>query len=74
MTEHRHLPPRAWHEALGAAREACARLWAEGRSPADALRAHGLEAPDPDAATWSSAASAIAELLAAPRLVGSRAA
>jgi hypothetical protein len=60
LLEPRHVHPLKWRHAVDVARETCARFFADGRSPADAVRAYGLEhsgAPD-----WAMAVNAIAEL------------
>jgi hypothetical protein len=51
-----------WIQAVGYSRQACARVFRDGGSPADALVAFGLET-DPDAADWSRAVDLIANTL-----------
>jgi hypothetical protein len=63
--EPRHVHPLRWRQAVNAARETCARFFCEGRSPADAVRAHGLT-PSSATAGWSHAVNVIAELHCAP--------
>jgi hypothetical protein len=58
--EPRNVHPIKWRQAVDVAREACARFFCEGRSPADAVRAYGL-APA-GFLNWVGAVNAIAEL------------
>jgi hypothetical protein len=58
--EPRHVRPQQWRQAIDVARDTCARFFCDGRSPADAIRAHGF-APS-GAATWANAVNLIAEL------------
>ena len=60
----RHVNPMQWQQAMGYARQACARIFRDGGTPADACRAFGLGAPDP-AADWSIAVDRIAQSLCA---------
>jgi len=62
--EPRHVHPRQWHQAIALAREVCARYFLDGRSPTDAVRAHGL-APS-DTGGWAYAVNVLAELHCAP--------
>jgi hypothetical protein len=66
MDPHRHNPLQ-WIEAVGYARQACARIFRDGGKPADALAAFGLVPAgyNPD---WSVAVDRIAALLCTPRL------
>jgi hypothetical protein len=64
ILEPRHVQPRQWHQAIGLAREVCARYFLDGRSPADVVRAHGL-APL-DTGGWAHAVNMLAELHCAP--------
>ncbi len=58
-----HINPLQWHQALGVARQSCARFFRDGTAPGDAMRAFGLA---PEAATdWSKAVEAIASVLCA---------
>jgi hypothetical protein len=63
----RNINPVQWQQALGYARQACARIFRDGGSPAAALAAFGLAAADP-AADWSIAVDRIAQSLCAPAL------
>jgi hypothetical protein len=64
ILEPRHVRPQQWRQAIDVARETCARLFADGRSPADAVRAHGL-APS-GFVDWRHAVNVIAEVHCAP--------
>ncbi|MBL8567004.1 MAG: hypothetical protein JNM89_14915 [Hyphomicrobiaceae bacterium] len=37
-----HINPLHWHQAMGYARQACARVFRDGGAPVDALKAFGL--------------------------------
>ena len=41
-----HVNPLQWHQAVGVARQSCARFFRDGGAPADALLAFGLSADD----------------------------
>jgi len=58
-----HRDPAQWHQAMGVARQACARIFRDGGGPADALRAFGLPAARPKSGDWSKAVGLIAETL-----------
>lgn len=61
-----HINPLQWHQSVGYARQACARVFRDGGRPADAVAAFGLEgAPGDD---WSRAVERIAEALASAPL------
>lgn len=61
-----HINPLQWHQALGVARQSCARFFRDGGTPSDALGAFGLKPAT--ASDWSHAVELIAErLCAAPR-------
>jgi hypothetical protein len=62
-----HHNPLQWSAAVGYARQACARIFRDGGTPADALAAFGLAAPAARL-DWSVAVDRIAELLCTPRL------
>ena len=57
-----HINPLQWHQALGYARQSCARIFRDGGSPQDAMRAFGLTAA-PRQVDWSKAVETIATLL-----------
>lgn len=58
-----HVNPIAWHQSLGVARQACARVFRDGGQPSDALTAFGL--PTVGTVDWSKAVERIAECLSA---------
>lgn len=58
-----HIDPLHWHQSLGVARQACARIFRDGGSPAEAVEAFGVKLESP--CDWSKAVEAIAEALAA---------
>lgn len=60
-----HINPMQWHQALGVARQSCARFFRDGTAPADAMRAFGLTPDAATAADWSKAVDAIANVLCA---------
>jgi hypothetical protein len=60
-----HVNPLQWHQAIGFARQSCARVFRDGGSPADALRAFGVACEDASAADWDKAVAAIAARLCA---------
>ena len=62
----RHINPMQWQQAIGYARQACARIFRDGGSPTEACRAFGL--PGQSAADWSIAVDRIALALCAPTL------
>lgn len=57
-----HINPLQWHQALGVARQSCARFFRDGRTPGDAMHAFGLK-PLAVHDDWSHAVEAIAETL-----------
>jgi hypothetical protein len=67
MTRPSHINPLQWTEALGLARQACARVFRNGGAPADALSSFGLTARGP-AQDWSKAVEAIAVSVCSRRL------
>ena len=58
----RHINPVQWSQAIGYARQACARIFRDGGSPADAAKAFGVAEPTSD---WSVAVERIAQMLCA---------
>jgi hypothetical protein len=59
----RHINPIQWQQATGYARQACARIFRDGGSPAEAVTLFGLGAePSTD---WSTAVDRIAQVLCA---------
>ena len=62
-----YINPVQWQQAMGYARQACARIFRDGGTPADAVRAFGLTPTQP-VADWSLAVDRIAQSLCAPAL------
>lgn len=60
--------PAQWHQAIGLARQACARIFRDGGNPADALRAFGIPLSSSKATDWSAAVDRIAQSLCTPPL------
>ncbi|WP_334150320.1 hypothetical protein [Hyphomicrobium sp.] len=60
-----HINPIEWHQAVGIARQSCARFFRDGGTAEDAMRAFGTEAAAADAADWGKAVEAIAYVLCA---------
>ncbi len=58
-----HVNPLQWHQAIGFARSA--RVFRDGGSPADALRAFGVACEKASPADWDKAVAAIAARLCA---------
>jgi len=55
-----------WHQAVGYARQSCARLFRDGGTPMDAVRAFDVCDDERGAANdWGKAVEAIAEVLCA---------
>ncbi|MEQ8824620.1 MAG: hypothetical protein RIC14_09625 [Filomicrobium sp.] len=55
-----------WHQTLGFARQACARVFRDGGTPADALKAFGFSHKAQDVGNdWSKAVEVIAERMCA---------
>ena len=61
----RHINPVQWQQAMDYARQACARIFRDGGSPGDAIRAFGLVPGEPTG-DWSIAVVRIAQALCAP--------
>jgi hypothetical protein len=65
MHYNQHVNSVQWEQAVGYARQACARIFRDGGSPRAALAAFGVKG---EAADWSTAVERIALVLcAAPR-------
>jgi hypothetical protein len=64
---HRHINPVQWQQAMGYARQACARIFRDGGSPGDAVRAFGLAMAEPTT-DWGTAVDRIAHALCTPAL------
>ena len=62
-----HVDPVQWYQAIGHARQVCARFFRDGATPTDALQAFGL-ASRAEPTEWSRAVTAVAHAMcAAPR-------
>ena len=61
-----HVNPLQWHQAVGVARQSCARFFRDGGTPADALGAFGVPVEAHLSGDWGKAVDAIAEVLCAP--------
>ena len=62
-----YINPVQWQQAMGYARQACARIFRDGGTPAQAVHAFGLGTADPPP-DWSIAVDRIAQSLCAPAL------
>jgi hypothetical protein len=62
----RHVNSQQWQQAMGYARQACARIFRDGGTAAEACRAFGAECSP--GADWSVAVDRIAMRLCAPAL------
>lgn len=64
-----HVNELQWHQSMGYARQACARVFRDGGAPADALKAFGLERSAHAVTTWDKAVEMVAGVLcdAAPK-------
>ncbi len=61
-----HINPLQWHQAMGFARQSCARVFRDGGTPAEALKAFGIAASAEDAKLdWDKAVERVAEVLCA---------
>lgn len=60
-----HINPLQWHQAQGVARQTCARLFRDGRTPSDAAEAFGIPADAHAALDWVKAVDLIATALCA---------
>jgi hypothetical protein len=54
-----------WHQAVGYARQSCARFFRDGGTPMDAVRAFDVCDDERAANDWGKAVEAIAEVLCA---------
>lgn len=59
-----HINPIEWHQAVGIARQSCARFFRDGGTAKDAMRAFGADGAA-DTADWGKAVEAIARVLCA---------
>jgi hypothetical protein len=60
-----HINPMQWNQAMGIARQSCARFFRDGGTAKDAMRAFGADATAADTADWGKAVEAIAFVLCA---------
>jgi hypothetical protein len=60
-----HINPVQWNQAQGLSRQTCARIFRDGGTPADALRAFGLGPVDVSTLDWSKVVDLIAHELCA---------
>lgn len=60
-----HINPLQWHQAVGFARQSCARVFRDGGAPGDAVRAFGLKEDISEVHDWGKTVEAIAEMLCA---------
>jgi hypothetical protein len=61
----RHVNPVQWQQAMDYARQVCARIFRDGGSAAEALRAFDLPATD-TSTDWNTSVNRIAEALCVP--------
>jgi hypothetical protein len=59
-----HINPIEWHQAVGVARQSCARFFRDGGTAKDAMLAFGTDGAA-DEADWGKAVEAIAFVLCA---------
>jgi hypothetical protein len=57
----RSINPAHWHQSVGYARQACARVFRDGGSPAEAVAAFGVKIEAP--LDWGRAVEMIADVL-----------
>lgn len=60
MNKPMNVNPVQWSQAIGYARQTCARIYRGGGAPVDAVRAFGLEARGIERADWDRAIETIA--------------
>ncbi len=58
-----HINPLQWHQAMGFARQSCARVFRDGGTPAEALEAFGIAAKADGKLDWDKTVEKVAELL-----------
>ena len=61
----RHVNPMQWHQAVGYARQSCARFFRDGGTPKDAMRAFDVCDDERAANDWGKAVEVIAEVFCA---------
>ncbi len=63
-----YINPLQWHNAMGLARQSCARVFRDGGTPGDALKAFGLRPSVPNESaevSWDTAVARVAQALCA---------
>jgi hypothetical protein len=63
--QHNHITSVQWEQAMGYARQACARIFRDGGGPGAALSAFGLRGAEHQNADWSTAVDRITLVLCA---------
>jgi hypothetical protein len=58
-----HVNELEWQQAMNLARQSCARMFKDGRSPGQAMAAFGLASDAERAPDWSKAVTHIADVL-----------
>lgn len=58
-----NINPIQWNQAVGIARQSCARIFRDGGQPRDALVAFGLDASGGSTSDWSRVVEDIAQVL-----------
>ena len=58
-----HINHLQWHQAIGFARQASARIFRDGGAPADAMRAFGIDVDGAVAPDWQKAVEAIPDVI-----------
>lgn len=58
-----HINPMQWHEAMGIARQSCARVFRDGGTPTDALKAFGLGSRNAQDTSWDRVVCLVAQSL-----------
>ena len=54
-----HVNPLQWHQAVGVARQSCARFFRDGGTPQEALAAFGLNLATAEPVSWEKAVDQI---------------
>ena len=62
----RHINSVQWQQAIGYARQACARIFRDGGSPSEALSAFGMSTAEREL-DWAIVVDRIAQALCAPQ-------
>ena len=57
--------PAQWNQAIGVARDVCARIFRDGGKPADAIATFGIAHATADRLDWSRAVTVIADSMCA---------